>query len=73
MNKARWQKLIGKRCLIKNANSLFGDATEVTVLEVSPKGRVKMRFGSGVECWEKSDEYTLVEILPELKGEAVLI
>lgn len=60
-----WAKYVNHRCIVIE-DRLFDyylSAIEVKVLEVSPKGRVKLQFPSLHESWEDSDEYLLIEDL----------
>lgn len=58
-----WLPYVGKRCIVIR-DEWYGSTIEITVLEVSPKGRVKFKFSSGYEGWEDSNEYLLIEELP---------
>ena len=57
-----WSGYVGCRCIIVEDRPL-GDAIEVKVLEVSPKGRVKFKYPGGYEGWEDKDKYLLIEAL----------
>ena len=57
-----WLLYLRQRCIVVEDRPLF-DVMEVTVLEVSPKGRVKFRFPSGYEGWEDKESYLLIEAL----------
>lgn len=62
-----WRRLVGKRCLVIRDRFYGSDATEVTVVEVSPSGgRVKFRWPSTSESWEDSQSYLLIEVLAEV-------
>lgn len=56
-----WKQHIDCRVLI--AERFSRNYTEVTVAEVSPAGRVKLRWPNGCERWEDADAYRLVEVL----------
>lgn len=67
-SKTNWKKLVGKRCLVTDhPYHSDPDVYEITILEVSPGGRLKVQFaGSGAIGWEEPEdggELTLVEIL----------
>ena len=59
-----WFSLVGKRCIVIE-NRYCASAVEVKVIEVSPKGRVKFEFPSGIKVWEQNSEYRLIEELPD--------
>lgn len=60
----KWAPYLGRRVLIKKNLTYLGSITEVTVLEVSPSGRVKFRWeNSGTYSWEDEEEYSFLEIL----------
>lgn len=54
----------GTRALVQDRDyqSPLDDAYEITVIEWSPEGRVKLRYQFGTETWESVPPY-LVEIL----------
>lgn len=60
----------GKRYLVIDKSEISwtlhrekGDLMEIKVLEISPKGRVKLRLPSGFEFWEQPSNYHIVEEL----------
>ena len=69
MAKTNWSNLVGKRCLVTNSSYLSKfEVYEITVQEVSPKGRVKVRYNNGATDWIMPEEgglLTLVEVLEE--------
>lgn len=58
---------IGKRLLVCEQWGSEEYPREVVVVEVSPAGRVKLRWGSGVELWDPKDKWRVLEMLPEHK------
>ncbi len=53
---------IGKRLLLRRGRGAA--LHEVTLLEVSPNGRLRFRWQSGAESWEERNTYEAVEVLP---------
>lgn len=53
----------GKRYLVRKPYRIDRSLIEVECLEVSPSGRVKLKFPGGVS-WEEPDDYEIVEELP---------
>ena len=57
-----WSRLVGHRCIVIE-DEYMCSALEVKIVEVSPKGRVKMRFPSQIESWKDKADYLLIEDL----------
>jgi len=60
-----------KRYLVIDKDSIsytiYGNKSnliEVKCLEISPEGRVKLRFQSGHESWVDQNSYSIIEELP---------
>ncbi len=56
-------KLVGRRVLLKNRVYSGDEIWEASVIEVSPRGLVKLNMGL-VTQWKDPEDYWLVEVLP---------
>ncbi len=57
-----WGGYVRQRCIVVE-DCFWGKGIEVTILEVSPKGRVKFSFPSGYERWVEKETFLLIEAL----------
>lgn len=57
-----WKKYLGKRVLLRAPFS-YGMLYEALVEEVSPGGRVKLRWTNKTSIWYNADNYQVVEEL----------
>ena len=65
----KWK--IGKRLLITEKWGTY--PKEVTVIEISQSKKfVKLKWVSGNELWEESEDYNILEELPPLNSEFTL-
>jgi hypothetical protein len=61
MDIPKWKDLIGKRLLVLDNKDVL---REVTVIEVSPGGKVKFRdFNTDAEEWHGEETWQLLEVL----------
>lgn len=65
----------GKRYLVRDRRqAAYDELLEITVLEISPAGRMKVRYeGSGVVCWLSHQQVADLEVLEELPDPQVSV